>query len=114
MVSRWLPAVLWAAVIFAFSSIPSLSSGLGTWDTVLRKGAHMTEYAVLAWLLVRAARSYGWAFGLAVAYAATDEFHQTFVRGRHGRPLDVGFDAVGALVGLWVSRSKLRAWITAR
>ena len=50
----WLPVVAWAAVIFAFSSIPSLSSGLGVWDTVLRKGAHITEYAVLGALLYRA------------------------------------------------------------
>ena len=50
----WLPVVLWAAVIFTFSSIPSLSTGLGTWDTVLRKGAHVTEYAILGALLLRA------------------------------------------------------------
>src|SRR6266508_1519106 len=50
----WLPVLAWAAVIFTFSSIPSLSSGLGVWDTVLRKGAHLTEYAVLGGLLYRA------------------------------------------------------------
>jgi VanZ family protein len=100
MVSRWLPVLAWAGVIFALSSIPSLSSGLGGWDYLLRKGAHMTEYAILACLLVRATGSYAWAFGLAVAYATTDEFHQTFVHGRHGSPIDVGIDAVGALVGL--------------
>jgi Predicted integral membrane protein len=102
MASRWLPVLVWAGVIFALSSIPSLSSGLGAWDTVLRKGAHMTEYAILACLLVRATASSAWAFGLAVAYAATDEFHQTFVHGRHGSPIDVGIDAVGALIGLGV------------
>jgi VanZ family protein len=114
MVPRWLPVVLWLGVIFAFSSIPSLSSGLGTWDYVLRKGAHMTEYAVLACLLARAVGSYGWAFALAVAYAATDEFHQTFVRGRHGTPVDVAIDGVGALIGLWAWRSRIRAWTTPR
>ena len=41
-------------MIFAFSSIPSLGTGLGTWDLVLRKLAHLTEYAVLGALLVRA------------------------------------------------------------
>jgi VanZ family protein len=102
MASRWLPVLVWAGVIFAFSSIPSLSSGLGTWDTVLRKGAHMTEYAILAVLLMRATGSYAWAFALAAAYAATDEFHQTFVHGRHGSPIDVGIDAVGTLIGLGV------------
>ena len=104
MVSRWLPVVVWAGVIFAFSSVPSLSTHLGTWDFVLRKLAHMTEYAVLALLLLRATGSYAWAFGLAVGYACTDEFHQTFVRGRHGSPVDVGIDAVGALIGLGVWR----------
>ena len=104
MVSRWLPVVVWAGVIFAFSSIPSLSTHLGTWDLVLRKLAHMTEYAVLALLLLRATGSYVWAFGLTAGYACTDEFHQTFVRGRHGSPVDVGIDAVGALIGLAVWR----------
>ena len=114
MASRWLPVLVWAAVIFAFSSIPSLNSGLGTWDYVLRKCAHMTEYAILALLLLRATRSYGWAFALAVAYSATDEFHQTFVRGRHGSPIDVCIDAAGALIGLAVLRSKMGRWSTER
>ena len=53
----WLPVIAWAAVIFTLSSIPSLSTGLGTWDTILRKGAHLTEYAVLGGLLYRARMS---------------------------------------------------------
>jgi VanZ family protein len=113
MASRWLPVLVWAVVIFAFSSVPSLNSGLGTWDTLLRKCAHMTEYAILAALLVRAIGSYAWAFALAVAYAATDEVHQLFVRGRHGSPVDVAIDAVGALIGLAVV-SRLRPWTTGR
>jgi VanZ family protein len=52
--SVWLPVIVWAAVIFTFSSIPGLSTGLGGWDTLLRKGAHMTEYAILGALLLRA------------------------------------------------------------
>jgi VanZ family protein len=114
MTSRWLPVLVWAGVIFAFSSIPSLNSGLGTWDYVLRKGAHMTEYAILAVLLVRATGAYAWAFALAVAYAASDEVHQIFVRGRHGSPLDVGIDAVGALIGITLLRSKMQRWSTER
>jgi VanZ family protein len=100
VISRWLPVLVWAGVIFAFSSIPSLGTNLGTWDYVLRKLAHATEYAILAVLLARATGSYVWAFALATAYAGSDEFHQTFVRGRHGSPIDVGIDAAGALVGL--------------
>jgi VanZ family protein len=98
--SLWLPVVAWAALIFALSSIPHLGTGLGTWDTILRKCAHAAEYAVLAALLLRAIGNVPAAFLLAVAYAASDEFHQTFVRGRHGSPYDVLIDAAGAAIGL--------------
>jgi len=50
----WGPVIVWAALIFALSSVPSLNSGLGTWDEVLRKCAHVTEYAILGFLLLRA------------------------------------------------------------
>ena len=96
--------LVWAGVIFALSSIPSLSTHLGTWDLILRKAAHLTEYAILAALLRRATGSYGWAFGLALAYAASDEYHQTFVQGRHGSPIDVGIDAIGISLGLMAWR----------
>jgi VanZ family protein len=99
-VSPWVPVVAWAAVIFALSSIPHLSSGLGTWDYVLRKCAHVTEYAILGALLLRALGREVPAFLAAVAYAATDEIHQHFVRGRHGSPVDVAIDAVGVAFGL--------------
>jgi VanZ family protein len=98
----WLPVVAWAAVIFAFSAVPSLSTGLGTWDTVLRKGAHITEYAILGALLYRALRREQVALAAGIAYAATDEFHQHFVRGRHGSPVDVAIDAVGVTLGMLV------------
>jgi VanZ family protein len=98
----WLPVFAWAAVIFAFSSIPSLSSGLGVWDTVLRKGAHITEYAILGALLYRALGREAVALAVGIAYAATDELHQHFVRGRHASPIDVAIDAVGVALGMLV------------
>jgi VanZ family protein len=106
--SLWLPVVVWAGVIFAFSAVPSLGTGLGTWDLILRKLAHVTEYAVLGFLLARALRRPAVAVLLAAGYAATDEVHQTFVEGRHGAPRDVAIDAVGALVGalLWLRWSR--------
>jgi VanZ family protein len=104
LLTVWLPVVAWAGVIFTLSSIPSLSTGLGTWDTILRKGAHVTEYAVLGALLYRALGKEPLALALGIAYAATDELHQYFVRGRHASPVDVAIDAVGLSIGmlLWL------------
>jgi VanZ family protein len=101
-------------VIFALSAQPDLNSGLGTADTILRKLVHAAEYGLLAFLWVRALRTTSvrehalpLAFALTVAFAATDEFHQTFVRGRHGTPVDVAIDAAGAsLVLLRIRRRR--------
>jgi VanZ family protein len=98
--THWAPVVLWAAVIFALSSIPDLGTGLGTWDTVLRKLAHSAEYAILSGLILRAVRSAPAAVLLASAYAVTDEVHQAFVTGRHGSPLDWLIDTAGAALGV--------------
>ena len=102
VLTLWLPVLAWAGVIFAFSSIPSLSSGLGAWDTVLRKGAHVTEYAVLGALLYRAREREAPALAAGIAYAATDELHQHFVRGRHASPVDVAIDAAGVALGMLI------------
>ncbi len=96
----WLPVLVWAGVIFAFSSVPNLGTGLGGWDLVLRKLAHTAEYAILGALLVRATGRSWLALGLGVLYATSDELHQTFVRGRHGSPVDVAIDAVGLACGI--------------
>ena len=96
----WAPVVLWAGVIFALSSIPSLGTGLGTWDLVLRKLAHAAAFGILALLLLRATRSPGSALLVTFLYAISDEVHQTFVRGRAGRPLDVLIDTAGAALAV--------------
>jgi hypothetical protein len=86
----WLPPILLMVVIFGFSAQSNLNSGLGTIDLIGRKIVHMSEYALLCFLWWRAL------LVVAIAYAATDEYHQHFVSGRHGTPVDVGIDAVGA------------------
>jgi VanZ family protein len=103
----WAPIVLWAAVIFAFSSIPSLSSGLGTWDLILRKIAHLSEYAILGALLLRAIQRPAVAIFAGGLYAVTDEVHQHFVRGRHAAWYDVLIDTVGVTIGV-LAWSRLR------
>ena len=105
----WLPVLAWAALIFALSAIPSLSSGLGGWDLVLRKAAHITEFAIFGALLVRAIGMGAPAFAVGVAYAVSDEWHQSFVRGRDGRLVDVAIDAIGVLIGIVVWRTLRRA-----
>jgi VanZ family protein len=100
----WAPVVVWAAVIFAFSSVPDLGTGLGTWDLVLRKLAHGAEFAVLGALFLRALRNERGALAAGVAYAITDELHQHFVTGRVGSPVDVAIDAIGVAGGILLWR----------
>ncbi len=109
----WGPVVLWAAVIFAFSSVPNLATDLGVWDTILRKCAHASEYAVLAVLLFRALGRNRPAFLIGFAYAITDELHQAFVGGRHASPFDVSMDAAGLALGLLVLHAT-RLWTPSR
>jgi VanZ family protein len=96
----WLPVVVWALVIFALSSIPSLATGLGTWDLVLRKLAHAAEFAILGALVYRWLGRAPLAVAVASAYAATDELHQAFVPGRAASPVDWAIDTAGALIGV--------------
>lgn len=92
----------------------------------VRKGAHLTEYALLGLFIWRAlrqpvpgdTRKWSWrqmrlAWGLAVIYAASDEFHQYFVPSREARVTDVGIDACGALIGLvllWLIGRWRKSW----
>jgi VanZ family protein len=100
VLSAWLPVVAWAGLIFTLSSIPDLGTGFGGWDFFLRKLAHAAEFAVLGLLLVRALEHAWAAFWVGVAYAVTDEIHQSFVPGRLGSPVDVAIDAAGVAVGV--------------
>jgi VanZ like family len=109
----WGPVVLWAAVIFALSSVPDLGTGLGGWDVVLRKCAHASEYAVLSLLLYRALGRELPAFLIGLAYAVTDEVHQAFVTGRHASPFDVSMDAAGLALGLLLLHTaRWRGWVS--
>jgi VanZ family protein len=92
---------------------------------VVRKCGHLTEYAVLAWLSYRAVRRSwspprgwsttcaAWALGIAVVYAATDEWHQSFVPSRDATVHDVIIDGAGAALGL-VLRYRWHLWRQAR
>jgi VanZ family protein len=101
----WLPPLALMAVIFFFSAQPNLSSGLGWIDHVGRKVVHASEYALLCFLWWRALRTkldpvtaLAPAWAIAALYAASDEYHQSFVSGRHATWVDVAIDSMGAAV----------------
>lgn len=103
----WLPVILWAGVIFYFSSIPHLQiEELGIWDTIFRKIAHATEYGVLAFLALRLGlrQEKRKVFVLVIVivfcalYAWSDEYHQSFVEGRTFAIWDIVIDSLGAIV----------------
>ena len=128
-VNKWLPVLLWATVIFLFSTehfaAPQSSRILGPllhWlfpgitpeqvssvQFVVRKLGHYFEYFVLAVLLYRAlyAESSGKSsmrpavltIFLALVWAITDEFHQSLVPSRTASIVDVMIDGFGALCG---------------
>jgi len=113
---RFLPALVMMAAIFAFSSVPSQEMpSFGFWDTLVKKGGHMLGYGLLAltyWFALGLDRKRWWlAFVLAVFYALSDEFHQSFVPGRHPSLVDaLLIDPAGAalalLAGMLVTKKK--------
>ena len=89
--------------IFAVSAQPVLPSVPGFWDLLVKKGLHAAAYGVLMGLILRGLRGYWSRAGLirlvssslSLAYALSDEYHQTLVPGRNGNMFDVLVDAVG-------------------
>jgi len=133
LIKYWLPVLLWMAVIFIGSTdlmsaehtsrfigpflrwfAPDITDAtIASVQLVVRKCAHLTEYAILAVLLYRALRqnlARRWraaflAFVIAAIYASLDESHQSFVASRTGSPWDVLVDCIGAVLGLAVCQA---------
>lgn len=132
----WAPPLAWMAVILLLSSelasaretsrfLTPLLGWLVPWATplaiealhgLLRKVGHLAEYAVLAALWLRALRHRGWsprragpvALAIALAWAAGDEAHQSFLASRTGHVGDVVLDGAGALAAVLLVRSGWR------
>lgn len=107
----WAAVLAWAGLIFYLSAQPSLSTGWGVWDYMLRKTAHMAEFGILTLLLWRAIRQHRHTNRLALTaagaaallYAFSDEYHQSFVSGRTATVRDVGFDFAGIVLATVLS-----------
>jgi VanZ family protein len=105
---RWFPALMMMMGIFLISAqSASALPNFGGADGFVKKSGHVIGYAILASLYWRALTFRGnnrWvAWLLAILYAITDEFHQSFVAGRHPSIWDVMiFDNLGALTSLWL------------
>ncbi len=104
-IRRYAPAIILMLVIFAFSATPADSLPNFNWaDLFFKKSAHMLGYALLALSYLHAfngdIRKWKLIWLLAILYAASDEFHQSFVSGRGATVIDVGIDAIGAGLGL--------------
>jgi VanZ family protein len=127
---RYLPLIVWMAFIsFASSNefsadntsrvigplllwlFPNITEeSLRLVHFLVRKAAHITEYAILGWLAARAfsgssresLRQRWFLAGvlLIVLYALFDEYHQSFVPSRTGSLYDSAIDIAGGLVGL--------------
>ena len=129
----WLPVIVWMSFIFGMSTDlgsprhtsriirpilrwfnPNVSDEtIQRIQLAIRKTAHVTEYAVLAFLVWRARRKPArgddrpwnradalFALSIAILFAASDEWHQSFVPSREGQFRDVVIDSCGATVGL--------------
>lgn len=119
---RLLPALAWAAVIFTLSSLSSPPGAPGSEPASL--AAHALSFGLLAILLawyvessprLRASVGRSWLLAavwlVTVLYGASDEFHQSFVPGRHPDVIDLAADAIGAASALavWsIARCKYR------
>ncbi|WP_225435212.1 VanZ family protein [Bacillus aerolatus] len=118
--------IVWCFLIFAFTAAPS-SSGSNTLtifqqlfglddeqakvvNFLIRKATHVMVFGFLAVLctFVFRKKRFFLAWLLTTVYAATDEFHQSFVPGRTASVADVLLDSVGAALALFVWRRVVR------
>ena len=118
--------ILWMIVIFIMSNSPSVESinqsnfitnlinkilnvkNIELLDFIVRKLAHLFEYAVLGVLTINCLKDYKvkkiivFSIIICFLYACSDEIHQLFIMGRSGKFIDVIIDTIGASIGVLV------------
>lgn len=110
----WTPVIIWAGVIFLFSTLVVVKSPeFNLLDFIIKKSAHFVEYGILALLFYRALVNTAdfskkkagiLALLFVVFYGISDEYHQSFTPGREPTVRDVAIDSFGgvtAIVLLW-------------
>jgi VanZ family protein len=108
---RWVPAFVMMGLIFLLSSLPaSRLPDFGPVDFIIKKGGHATGYALLglAYFFALPPRlSAGYravlALIMALLFALSDEYHQSFVEGRTSSLRDVAIDGGGATIALAIA-----------
>jgi VanZ family protein len=123
-VRLWLPVLLWAALILSAANDQFSDSNTAGWlerllgrippevNVIMRKSAHVAEYAVLALLSWRARKTWGIPLLICLAVAVADESMQAMTANRTGSIADVGLDMCGAVLALLClpsARAKLLA-----
>ena len=114
-------ALAWAGVIFYLSHLPGSEVPVAFFGQ--DKLVHVIVFGILGFLVLGAVADTGnkrpaaraWlAMGLVIAYGILDEFHQHFVPGRTPDIYDVIADALGGMLGVWLSgrfvRSRIESW----
>ncbi|MBU2592105.1 MAG: VanZ family protein [Patescibacteria group bacterium] len=100
---RYLPPLIWMALIFYASSRPRIGVSGSFWlSFIFFKTLHLIEYGVLfsLWRLSLYNISYSQSISIAISviYGITDELHQALVPTREGRVRDVLIDFLGVLI----------------
>lgn len=108
LIVYWLPFIVWAVVIFSFSSIPTVRTSEIHWrDFVVKKTAHIVEFFIFSLLLYRAMVNSNMktdrlllvtVIFAAFLYGLTDEYHQSFTPGRGPMLRDVAIDTSGSVL----------------
>ena len=107
----WLPPIIWAVVIFSFSSYQTVQASQIMWqDFIVKKSFHIIEYAILTTFVYRAMKGSGldrkkagiYSILFTILYGITDEFHQSFTQGRESKARDVVFDTIGGLLSIYI------------
>ncbi|MPW27203.1 VanZ family protein [Alkalibaculum sp. M08DMB] len=128
----WIGVIIWMSLIFYLSSqqatqsaqlstgitekiiniiqkyIPNYNVDILSFNSIIRKNAHLIAYFILGVLLINAIsrnriigfKAYALALLICILYAISDEIHQLYVPGRSGEIRDVLIDSIGSSIGI--------------